>query len=151
MLKDWSEVYSIGIDEIDQQHRGFFNASHRLYQAILDREGRDGVIEAVGFMRHYAETHFQAEEAFMRAHAYPDLEAHLRQHGRFMRQLDALEGDLRTFGPSQQLADRALEMTQDWLIDHIADEDVLYALHVKSEDQSGQPRVTSRHPPIDPT
>ncbi len=37
------------------------------------------------------------------------------------------------FGPSQALADRALDLTQDWLIDHIADEDMLYSLHVKAK------------------
>lgn len=132
MLREWSDAYRIGIDEIDEQHQGFFAASHQLYETILNREGKGGVIEAVTFMRGYAETHFSAEEDFMRKHDYPDLAAHLRQHVAFMRHLDVLENDLRTFGPSQELADRALDMTQDWLIDHIADEDVLYALHVKA-------------------
>lgn len=140
MLRNWSDAYRIGIDEIDQQHQGFFAASHRLYEAILNREGREGVIEALAFMRSYAETHFDTEEAFMRRHDYPDLAAHARQHAAFVRHLDALEDDLRTFGASQELADRALDLTQDWLIEHIADEDVLYALHVKAgelEEQGG--------------
>jgi hemerythrin len=29
-------------------------------------------------------------------------------------------------------------MTQDWLIDHIADEDILYALHVKAGELGDQ-------------
>jgi hemerythrin len=49
-----------------------------------------------------------------------------------MDTLARLEDDLRNFGPDARLADRALDITQDWLINHIADEDVLYALHVKS-------------------
>ncbi|UHD18357.1 bacteriohemerythrin [Thiocapsa bogorovii] len=142
MLREWSDIYSIGIEEIDRQHQGFFAASHQLYEAILDREAKTGVIDAVAFMRAYAETHFSTEEDFMRRHDYPDLDAHLRQHVAFMRRLDALENDLRTFGPGQELADRALEMTQDWLIDHIADEDVLYALHVKAGELGDHP---SRH------
>ena len=140
MLREWSDVYVIGIEEIDPQHQGFFTASHGLYEAILDRKGREWVIEAVAFMRDYAESHFDTEEAFMRRHAYPDLAGHLRQHVAFMRHLDDLENDLRTFGPSQELADRALEMTQDWLIDHIADEDILYALHVKAGELGDQAR-----------
>jgi hemerythrin len=146
MLKDWSDVYRIGIDEIDLQHQGFFAASHQLYEAILNRDGPQGVIEAIAFMREYADTHFSAEEDFMRAHAYPDLADHLRQHNGFMRHLDDLENDLRTFGASQELADRALEMTQDWLIDHIADEDVLYALHVKAGDHGGNQADRTQHP-----
>lgn len=134
MLRDWSDVYSIGITEIDEQHRGFFEAAHRLYEGILDREGRNAVVEAIAFMRDYANRHFQTEEVFMREHDYPGLTDHLRQHAAFFRRLDELENDLMIFGPSQDLADRALDITQDWLIDHIADEDMLYALHVKTED-----------------
>ncbi len=132
MLRDWSDVYLIGIADIDRQHQGFFTASHRLYEDILDREGKNAVTEAIAFMRDYAEQHFQTEEAFMRKHDYPALKEHLRQHAAFFRRLDELENDLMIFGPSQDLADRALDITQDWLIDHIADEDMLYSLHIKA-------------------
>jgi hemerythrin len=148
MLREWSDFYIIGIEEIDQQHQGFFTASHQLYEAILNREGKDGVIAALTFMRSYAETHFNAEEDFMRKHDYPDLDDHLRQHVAFMRHLDALENDLRTFGASRELADRALDMTQDWLIDHIADEDVLYALHVKAGELGDRPGRSAEELPI---
>ncbi len=132
MLRDWSDVYSVGIAEIDHQHQGFFAASHRLYEQILDREAKQGVAEAVAFMRDYAGSHFQAEEAFMREHEYPGLRAHQALHAAFFERLDALAEDLAVFGPSQDLAERALDLTQDWLVDHIADEDVLYALHARS-------------------
>ncbi|WP_295403572.1 hemerythrin family protein [uncultured Thiocystis sp.] len=132
MLRDWSDIYLVGIAEIDRQHQGFFNAAHRLYEEILDREGKNAVIEAMTFMREYAGQHFQTEEAFMRKHRYPGLKEHLRLHARFFRHLEELDNDLMMFGPSQDLADRALDITQDWLIDHIADEDMLYSLHVKA-------------------
>ncbi len=75
-MRDWSDDYLIGIDEIDGQHRGFFDAAHRLYDQILNCEGEHGVEEAVAFLRDYAESHFQTEEAFMRKHGYPHLEGH---------------------------------------------------------------------------
>lgn len=137
MLRDWSDVYLIGIAEIDQQHQGFFAAAHRLYEEILDREGKNAVVEAMAFMRDYAEQHFQTEEAFMREHDYPGLKEHMQLHVAFFRRLDGLEDDLMIFGPSQDLADRALDITQDWLIDHIADEDMLYSLHVKAREPRG--------------
>ncbi len=132
MLRDWSDIYLIGIPDIDRQHQGFFRAAHQLYEDILDREGKNAVVEAMTFMREYAEQHFQTEEAFMRQHDYPGLKDHMRLHAGFFRRLDELENDLMIFGPSQDLADRALDITQDWLIDHIADEDMLYSLHVKA-------------------
>jgi len=132
MLRDWSDVYSVGIAEIDHQHQGFFAASHRLYQRILEREELRAVEEALAFMRDYAASHFSTEESFMRDHAYPALATHQALHAAFFKRLDALAEDLATFGPSQDLADRALDLTQDWLVDHITDEDVLYALHARS-------------------
>jgi hemerythrin len=132
MLKDWSDAYGIGIAEIDAQHKGFFEASHRLYDAILRFEGAAAVEEALTFMRDYADLHFKAEEAFMRAHDYPGLADHKKRHVAFFKRLDSLADDLGIFGPNRELADRALDLTQDWLVDHITDEDMLYALHVKS-------------------
>ena len=73
MLREWSDIYSIGIADIDAQHQGFFAAAHRLYDDILEREGKNAVEDAMAFMRNYAEEHFQTEVAFMRKHEYPGL------------------------------------------------------------------------------
>ena len=131
MLKDWSDDYLIGVDEIDEQHKGFFEAAHRLYDYILNCEGEKVVEESVEFLRDYAGKHFRTEEAFMEKHNFPGLEAHKKLHADFFGGLDMLTEDLRVFGPSQHLADRALEIAQDWLIEHIAEEDAQYASYVK--------------------
>lgn len=130
MLKEWSDAYCIGIPEIDRQHRGFFKAAHRLHDQILNCSGEQGVEEAIAFLRDYAERHFETEEALMRQHAFPGLAAHERLHVAFFERLDQLVYDLEVCGPSQHLADRVLEIVQDWLIDHILDEDQQYAAYV---------------------
>ncbi len=131
MLKDWSDEYLLGVDPIDDQHKGFFDAAHRLYDAVLNCEGEKSVEETLAFLRDYAQRHFQAEEALMEKHGFPGLERHKRLHVQFFEALDQLLDDLRVFGPSQHLADRTLEIAQDWLIDHIIDEDTQYAGYVK--------------------
>ena len=133
MLKEWSDEYLIGIDELDAQHKGFFDAAHRLHDQIINCEGENTITEMVEFLRGYADKHFQTEEAFMSKHAYPRLEEHQQLHVAFFESLDQLLDDFKVFGPSQHLADQALEIAQDWLIDHIADEDVLYASHAKKQ------------------
>lgn len=131
MFKQWSDDYLTGIDKIDAQHKGFFDAAHTLYDRILNCEGEKVVEEGVEFLRSYAHEHFQTEEAFMAKHGYPDLDRHKGLHTRFFEALDMLVDDLKVFGPSQHLADRALEVSQDWLIYHIAEEDSRYASYVK--------------------
>ncbi len=136
MLKAWSDEYSVGIEAIDDQHKGFFEAAHRLYDRILNCEGELVAEQSVQFLRDYANRHFQAEEAFMERHGYPRLEQHRQLHMEFLEVLDSLVDDLDVFGPSQHLADRALEISQDWLIRHITEEDVLYAQYVKNRRRS---------------
>lgn len=131
MLKAWSDEYLTGIEKIDMQHKGFFEATHRLYDYILNCEGEKIVEESVEFLKEYAEMHFRAEEAFMQEHGFPRLEQHKKLHSEFFEELEALLNDLKVFGPSQHLADHALEISQDWLIHHIAEEDIQYADYVK--------------------
>jgi hemerythrin len=75
-------------------------------------------------------------------HGYPHLEGHRTLHAAFFENLERLDDDLRVFGPSQHLADRALEVAQDWLIDHIADEDMQYGNYVRR--QPGSPSKTDQ-------
>jgi len=131
MLKTWSDDYALGIQAIDEQHKGFFEACHRLYDAILNCEGEKMVEESVAFLRDYASRHFQTEESFMAKHAYPHLEQHKKLHTEFLEVLDSLMDELELFGPSQHLADRALEISQEWLINHIIEEDTRYAQYIK--------------------
>ncbi len=133
MLKQWSDDFLIGIDQIDAQHKRFFEAAHRLYDSILNCEGETAVESSVQFLRDYANEHFQTEEQFMQKHDFPDIAKHRELHVRFFEGLDQLVYDLKAFGPTQHIAEQALEMSQDWLIDHIADEDTLYAKYVKND------------------
>ena len=137
MLKTWFDDYSLGIQAIDEQHKGFFEASHRLYDAILNCKGEHIVEESVAFLRDYASRHFQTEESYMAKHAYPYLEHHKKLHAEFLEVLDGLVDELALFGPSQHLADRALEISQEWLINHIIEEDTLYAQYIKDTDNQG--------------
>ena len=137
MLKTRSDDYVLGVEAIDEQHKAFFEASHRLYDAILNCEGEKMVEESVAFLREYAKQHFQTEEGYMAKHAYPHLDQHKKLHKEFLEVLDGLIDELALFGPSQHLADRALEISQEWLINHIIEEDTLYAQYTKDKHNLG--------------
>lgn len=132
MLQQWSDDYRIGIDQIDTQHKTFFDATHRLYDAIMTAQGEHAVEEALAFLRNYAAEHFGAEEAFMKTLDYPQFNAHKKLHADFIEQLGMLTDEYDVYrAPSQGMADQILEVTQDWLIDHIIDQDTLYARYLK--------------------
>jgi len=132
MLQKWSDDYRIEIDQIDTQHKTFFDATHRLYDAIMTAQGEHAVEEALVFLCSYAAEHFEAEEGFMQMLEYPKLKAHKKLHADFIERLGMLTDEYDVYrAPSQGMADQILEVTQDWLIDHIIDQDTLYARYMK--------------------
>ena len=66
----------------------------------------------------------------MEKYEYPRIEEHKKIHEEFIEKFDTLADQFNTFGASQGLADEALDMTQNWLADHILDVDAQYAKHV---------------------
>lgn len=130
-LTKWSDDYLIGIDEIDKQHKRFFEVVHNFYMDILNCEGETTVENTIEFLKSYALEHFRTEEAFMKKNEYPKFEQHHKLHEKFLEDFDALAEKFTVFGSSQGLADEALTMTQNWLTAHILEEDTLYAKHVK--------------------
>ncbi len=131
MLIDWSHEYVVGIPRIDEQHKFFFEAVHRLHKECLADEGEHAVLETLVFLENYVVGHFQAEEAFMREHDYPRVEGHAKLHAEFLQRYAEWIEEFKQSGPSQQLAERMGEMVQAWLVDHIAKADRAYVKHVK--------------------
>ncbi len=127
----WSDGYSIGIDEIDKQHKKFFEVVHEFYMNILNCEGEKAVEETLEFLKSYAVEHFQSEEAFMKKYEYPRIKEHKKLHEEFIEKFDTLADQFSISGSSQGLANEALDMAQNWLTDHILDEDTQYAEHVR--------------------
>ena len=127
----WSDRYSIGIDEIDNQHKKFFEVAGKFHTDVLNSEGEEAVEEALNFLKNYALKHFKSEEALMNQYDYPQIEKHKKLHQEYLEKFDYLADEYSTSGSSQDLAEEVLTMTQNWLVDHILDEDSHYATHVK--------------------
>ncbi|MGB7844345.1 MAG: hemerythrin family protein [Candidatus Acidiferrum sp.] len=72
----------------------------------------------------FSDMHFLSEQLVMRLHSYPGYDPHLEQHTRLMKKAreireDVFRGELV---PSLQL----IQELRDWLLNHIATEDVAF-------------------------
>lgn len=79
----------------------------------------------------FSDMHFLSEQLVMRLHSYPAYEIHLMEHTRLMKKVreirDAIfRGEKK---PSLQL----IQELRDWLLDHIASEDVAFGEFLKKE------------------
>jgi hemerythrin len=114
----WTEALSIGVAEIDAQHRELFSRVDLLLQASL-RGDRSQVGSLLAFLRDYVAVHFEAEERLMLERHYPGYRIHKAEHDRFARDLGAMEAELAASGPTDDLAARVNRGIAEWLRDHV--------------------------------
>jgi hemerythrin len=119
----WNDSLSIGIDEIDHQHRLFLDYFNLLIDAI-DGGGRwSDVHFPLMQLRDYAQRHFSLEESLMRMSDYPGTDEHIEGHRKIIERLDALERE----SLNKNISGDAAALMQHWLLGHIMHADKEYA------------------------
>ncbi len=119
MSVTWKSSFSIGILEIDSQHRELFANLDRLEEALHAGKGGEKIIETFRFLDNYVRRHFRAEEELQQLYSYPHLAMHFAEHMSFITRLSELESRLTSEGPSERLAAHTNSFLTQWLISHV--------------------------------
>jgi hemerythrin-like metal-binding protein len=133
-LVDWKDEYSIGLQEIDEQHEVLFDLINRLWAAIVKQAQTGDILKIVRELEHYTLSHFTAEETFMRVSEYPKFLDHKKQHEDFVARV-AKEREAVMGGKSISLD--LIRFLKDWLINHILVSDKDYAEFHSRKGKSG--------------
>ncbi len=115
----WREELSVGVPEIDEQHKEMFARINRIIRVMREQGSVEEVVSTVDFMERYAKEHFSAEEKLMVMHDYPAQEKHERQHEYFRVQTAALKMKLADKGPSEVLLREVQKLLVKWFAEHI--------------------------------
>jgi len=118
MSMEWTASLSVGDAEIDAQHQELFRRAERLITALRAGD-RTEVGPLVAYLSTYAVSHFEAEEARMRAASYPGYEAHKALHDRFRVDFGAMVADFDRKGPTALVALSLHNWLSDWLRGHV--------------------------------
>ncbi len=111
----WKEEYSVGIRQVDEQHKRLFDLTNRLIKARKDPAGRESLRVFLSELMDYTHYHFQAEEVLF-GHL-PTARYHKAEHAQFIESLKGLTaGFLRE---ERNLDSRLLSFLVTWLRDHI--------------------------------
>jgi hemerythrin len=135
-LVEWSGALSVGIDEIDAQHRTLIDLVNELNNAIEERHGNAAVGDVLLRLEEYTRIHFAVEEGLMRVLGYPDLAAHKREHARLTEQLAELRG--RFDAGRTALGFELMHFLKRWLTSHIMESDQDYARHFAEMGSAGR-------------
>jgi hemerythrin len=136
---DWSDEYSVGIEEIDEQHKTLFLLINRLDQAILDRKGSTvcgGILDA---LVDYTHIHFSQEQTLMRVGCYPDYDAHCELHKDLVDEVEALRQKIAT--GKATISFELMHFLRNWLTKHILGEDMKYGVYFRENKQEQQQNV----------
>jgi hemerythrin-like metal-binding protein len=86
-LLDWREDFSIGIAEVDHEHRELIGLINSLHAALGDERGGERVEAFLGEIFADISAHFALEERVMRERRYDAFADHKADHERLLDQL----------------------------------------------------------------
>lgn len=124
----WKDEYSVGLEEIDSQHKELLDLFSRLMASVNGGRTWSEIHFRIVELRNFADFHFEFEEALMRMFDYPGIDNHANSHRGFFDKLDAIE---RT-SILNQVQDEIIELLFYWLSYHIMSGDKAYAKHILS-------------------
>ncbi len=130
---EWKEFFSVGHDDLDDQHKRLFAIVNDLYEGTRrDREASDELLrQTIAALGAYIRTHFAEEERLMRIAGYANLARHKRAHDALVARVAEFETGLNE-GGVRRAAGLLPFLVGEWLSDHIAFEDQQYAGCVNS-------------------
>ncbi len=123
MALQWTPALSVGVSDIDAQHRELFSRAERLICAL--RAGDRGeVLPLLAYLDEYVARHFDVEEQLMKKLGYEGLEAHAAAHRAFRDDYAAMVRDFERTGATALVALTMHNWLSDWLRKHIGGIDV---------------------------
>ena len=129
---EWRESLSIGVDDIDNQHKQLLSHFDQLLKACETGKGIDELKRLLGFLDGYVIKHFRDEEGIQRLHRYPGYATHKLEHNSFVAQLDSLKQEIATEGVALHHVIETNHLLLKWLIHHISTVDVQLGRFLKN-------------------
>lgn len=117
----WRASYTVGVEEIDTQHKVAIELINKLYTMIRAEKSDIVIDEILDEMAKYADQHFQDEERLLEESNFPDLIEHKKQHQLYKDKLNILTAKEET-----AITDTYTFLRQ-WWTDHIMNDDKQYS------------------------
>lgn len=134
-LLSWNEGYSVGIQEIDDQHKRIIGMINGLYKAIEKGAAENTINKTLHALVDYTQTHFLFEERLLREAGYPDYADHVAMHENLVLKVAEL-AEMNKNDSHARLGNTLITFLYDWLTHHILHNDMDYAPHVIQANRS---------------
>jgi len=131
---EWQDDYTVGVKELDDQHRCLLNTINTLLEEQGDKYEAAKFSPALSSLIYYAYTHFATEERYMLRGKYPGLLKHVEIHVDFIR---------KVFNMSQKIEQKDIVLQRE-ILTFLAS---WYTTHVLGMDREYIPYITNKGKP----
>ena len=118
---EWSELLSVDIDEIDEDHRRLLDIFNLLKRALTDGEPPDYLAAVLEELINCTAWHFSHEERLMLKYGYADIDQHKAAHRELIK--SAREFQQVILQANGSLSDDDVMFLERWLTEHILTDD----------------------------
>ncbi|MCB1316255.1 MAG: bacteriohemerythrin, partial [Leptospiraceae bacterium] len=125
----WNDSFSVGVPEMDDQHRNLFDILNELNAAMNANKSRETIESIIAQLSEYIVNHLRDEEQLLRKYNYPDLAKHEQSHKKFVEKVNELTGALLQ-DDSRILGYDIMNFVGDWLVSHIQKVDRQYGAFI---------------------
>ncbi len=123
-MLNWDSSYSVGIQEIDDQHQKLINFINELEQALVESDNREAVVKVLNGLVFYTKDHFAQEELYFRQFDYEKADDHIEEHNDLITQVEKLVYQFEVSGAFD--IPNVIDFLKAWLIEHILGADQEY-------------------------
>jgi hemerythrin len=127
-LIEWTDELSVGIQEIDEQHKVLVGLVNEMHRAIHEHHGSETARQILDRLGDYTRIHFAVEESLMRIFDYPGYDEHKKQHEELIAQFRSYQAKVAS--GTAKISFELLHFLKLWLAQHILESDKEYAPHM---------------------
>ncbi len=119
MSVHWKPEFSVGVPEIDMQHKTIFLFLEDLDQSLTTNHDEEVLYNSISFLKDYVEKHFKFEEDCMFKHACPAAADNQEAHRKFLTAFDLIVNRYEDHDDPKVLLAEVQSTVRLWLVNHI--------------------------------
>ncbi len=123
-LFEWDEKFSVGMKDIDDQHKKLIDMINELSDAMSSGKSKAVMGDILKGLVQYGVVHFDTEEKYFKRYNYENSDEHIKQHEGFKQEATKLLEEYEA--GSYKVSLETLIFLKDWVINHIKKQDLQY-------------------------
>ena len=121
MLIEWTNDLSVGVKEIDEQHKIFLSILNDLCDISHKPHPTQEIASILKQLTAYASFHFATEERYFDKFNYEFSKEHKEEHKKLLAKVN--EFNERFVSEGDAILSELLDFLEDWLVGHLSEQD----------------------------